>query len=167
MHLKRMSMKGFKSFADRVDMTFEQGVAVVVGPNGSGKSNIVDAIKWVLGERSSKSLRGKEMIDVIFAGSAARRPGGMASVTLTFENPIIESMVLDTLAGEADEDEGEENHIPLSARLTAVARRAVRGGGGQETRPALQEPPCSQDASVAPIRAAVQGKSGKPQVVSQ
>lgn len=103
LRLSKLTVAGFKSFADRTTFTFDDPITGIVGPNGCGKSNVVDAIKWVLGERSSKSLRGKEMIDVIFAGSAARKPGGMASVTLTFENPVIESMVLDTLAGEADE----------------------------------------------------------------
>lgn len=105
--LARLTVAGFKSFADRTTFTFDDPITGIVGPNGCGKSNVVDAIKWVLGERSSKSLRGKEMIDVIFAGSAARRPGGMASVTLTFENPVIESLELDALSAEADEAIGE------------------------------------------------------------
>ena len=91
MRLAKLTLQGFKSFADRTEFTFDHPVTGVVGPNGCGKSNIVDAIKWVLGERSSKSLRGQEMIDVIFAGSAARKPLGMASVMLTFENPVIAS----------------------------------------------------------------------------
>lgn len=91
LRLKKLTLNGFKSFADRTIFTFDQPITGVVGPNGCGKSNLVDAIKWVLGERSSKSLRGKEMIDVIFAGSAGRKPSGMASVTLTFENPELDS----------------------------------------------------------------------------
>ncbi|MEM0982549.1 MAG: chromosome segregation protein SMC [Planctomycetota bacterium] len=91
MRLRKLTLVGFKSFADKTELTFDQAITCVVGPNGCGKSNIVDAIKWVLGERSSKSLRGKEMLDVIFAGSAGRKPGGMASVGLTFDNPTIES----------------------------------------------------------------------------
>jgi chromosome segregation protein len=87
MRLAKLTLAGFKSFADRTEFTFDAPVTGVVGPNGCGKSNIVDAIKWVLGERSAKSLRGKEMSDVIFAGSAGRKPLGMASVTLTFHNP--------------------------------------------------------------------------------
>ena len=89
MRLAKLTLSGFKSFADRTEFTFDDAVTGIVGPNGCGKSNVVDAIKWVLGERSSKSLRGKEMIDVIFAGSAARKPAGMASVSLTFENPML------------------------------------------------------------------------------
>ncbi|QOJ00354.1 MAG: chromosome segregation protein SMC [Phycisphaeraceae bacterium] len=90
MRLRKLTLAGFKSFADPTDFTFDSEVTGVVGPNGCGKSNIVDSIKWVLGERSSKSLRGTEMLDVIFAGSAGRKPGGMASVTLTFDNPLID-----------------------------------------------------------------------------
>ncbi|GJQ29845.1 MAG: chromosome partition protein Smc [Phycisphaerae bacterium] len=89
MRLTRLTLNGFKSFADRTVFTFDDPVTGIVGPNGCGKSNVVDAIKWVLGERSSKSLRGTEMIDVIFAGSASRPPLGMASVSLTFENPLL------------------------------------------------------------------------------
>jgi chromosome segregation protein len=95
MRLAKLTVSGFKSFADRTEFSFDHPITGVVGPNGCGKSNIVDAIKWVLGERSSKSLRGTEMLDVIFAGSAGRKPGGMASVSLTFENPVVERPVDD------------------------------------------------------------------------
>ncbi len=84
--LKALELAGFKSFADRTRFEFGPGITVVVGPNGSGKSNIVDAVKWVLGEQSVKSLRGKEMADVIFNGSASRRGLGSAEVTLTLDN---------------------------------------------------------------------------------
>ncbi|MCH2161331.1 MAG: chromosome segregation protein SMC, partial [Phycisphaerales bacterium] len=78
-----------KSFADTTEFAFDEPVIGIVGPNGCGKSNVVDAIKWVLGERSAKSLRGSAMQDVIFAGSAVRKPLGMAAVTLTFDNPVM------------------------------------------------------------------------------
>jgi chromosome segregation protein len=84
--LKALELFGFKSFADRTRFEFPQGVTAVVGPNGSGKSNVVDALKWVLGEQSARSLRGKEMTDVIFAGTATRKPLNMAEVALVFDN---------------------------------------------------------------------------------
>jgi len=86
MKLKKLIAAGFKSFADRTEFEFDAGVSCIVGPNGCGKSNVVDAVKWVLGEQSAKSLRGTEMMDVIFNGSAARRASGRAEVTLVFDN---------------------------------------------------------------------------------
>src|SRR2546423_15207083 len=82
--LKALELAGFKSFADKTRFEFPAGITVVVGPNGSGKSNIVDAIKWVLGEQSVKSLRGKEMADVIFNGSSTRRALKTAQTTPPF-----------------------------------------------------------------------------------
>ena len=87
MYLKKLVATGFKSFADKIDMTFIPGINGVVGPNGSGKSNVVDAIRWVLGEQSVKSLRGDgTMTDVIFSGSKSRRALNVASVSLLFDN---------------------------------------------------------------------------------
>ncbi len=86
MHLKKISISGFKSFADKIDIDFDQGVTGVVGPNGSGKSNIIDAVRWVMGEQNAKTLRGEKGTDIIFAGSTSRKSLGMAEVTLVFDN---------------------------------------------------------------------------------
>jgi chromosome segregation protein len=82
MRLERLEIAGFKSFSDRSELAFDQGVTAIVGPNGCGKSNVADAITWVLGEQSAKSLRGDKMEDVIFSGSDARKPGAAAEVRL-------------------------------------------------------------------------------------
>ncbi|MCH9001194.1 MAG: chromosome segregation protein SMC [Planctomycetes bacterium] len=86
MFLKRAVLSGFKSFCDRVEFDFGPGITCVVGPNGCGKSNLVDAFKWVLGEQSARSLRGRQMIDMIFNGSSTRKAGSVARVDLTFDN---------------------------------------------------------------------------------
>ncbi|NUQ66251.1 MAG: AAA family ATPase [Pirellulales bacterium] len=109
--LKALEIVGFKSFADKTRFDFPPGITVVVGPNGSGKSNIVDAIKWVLGEQSVKSLRGKEMADVIFNGSGTRRPLNSAEITLTFDN--------------------SHGRLPAETPEVHITRRVYRSGEGE------------------------------------
>jgi chromosome segregation protein len=115
MKLKKLVLAGFKSFADRTELEFHDGISCVVGPNGCGKSNIVDAVKWVLGEQSAKSLRGSEMLDVIFNGSSARKAAGCAEVTLVFDNSagLLQNVV------NADAGEGA---------MVSVTRRLFRDG---------------------------------------
>src|SRR5262245_56374018 len=86
MRIKRIEIIGFKSFNDKTVLSIEEPITAVVGPNGCGKSNIIDAIRWCMGEQSAKHLRGKAMEDVIFGGSETRSAAGMAEVSLTFEN---------------------------------------------------------------------------------
>ena len=86
MQLKYIEIQGFKSFPDKTRITFENGYTGIVGPNGSGKSNISDAVRWVLGEQSSKSLRGEKMEDVVFSGTQLRKPMGYAQVSLCLDN---------------------------------------------------------------------------------
>ncbi|MFM7052633.1 MAG: chromosome segregation protein SMC [Planctomycetota bacterium] len=149
MRLAKLILSGFKSFADPTEFRFDAPITGIVGPNGCGKSNVVDAVKWVLGERSAKSLRGGAMLDVIFAGSAARKPAGMASVTLCFENPLLERSIeraeqteeeLQVLEPEVDPDTGEpiervvdrravrNRTLPIDADLVEVTRRLTSDG---------------------------------------
>jgi chromosome segregation protein len=109
--LKRLELVGFKSFADKTVFEFPAGLTAVVGPNGSGKSNVVDAVKWVLGEQSAKSLRGGEMADVIFSGSSTRRSLGLAEVTLVFDNSA--------------------GSLRIAASEVQIARRVYRDGEGE------------------------------------
>ena len=119
MYLKSLTLKGFKSFADRAHMAFEPGLTVIVGPNGSGKSNISDAILWVLGEQSAKQLRGQAMEDVIFSGSSARKPVGVAEVTLVLDN--------------------SDHMLPVDFDEVAVTRRMYRSG---ESEYLINSSPC-------------------------
>ncbi|MFD1067607.1 chromosome segregation protein SMC [Oceanobacillus locisalsi] len=108
MHLKRLESVGFKSFAERINVDFVPGVTAVVGPNGSGKSNITDAVRWVLGEQSMKSLRGSKMEDIIFQGSDSRSPLNVAEVTLVLDN--------------------KDQRVPLDYEEVSVTRRVYRSG---------------------------------------
>src|SRR5205809_6637586 len=104
MRLERLEINGFKSFSDRSELAFDKGVTAIVGPNGCGKSNVADAITWVMGEQSAKSLRGDRMEDVIFSGSDARKPTAAAEVRLRF------SGVVKTVTGPAFPGEPGNGH---------------------------------------------------------
>src|SRR5579863_3039551 len=104
MRLNRLEISGFKSFPDRSELAFDTGVTAIVGPNGCGKSNVVDAITWVLGEQSAKSLRGEQMLDVIFQGSDARKPTAAAEVRLRLSD--VARAALATAVGAEPDDLG-------------------------------------------------------------
>lgn len=108
MFLKHLKIHGFKSFADKVEFDFAPGVTCIVGPNGCGKSNVVDAFRWVLGEQSAKSLRGRQMLDMIFNGSENRRSAGMAHIELVFDN--------------------RDRMLPMDCDNVAVVRKLYRSG---------------------------------------
>ena len=86
MYLSRLNAFGFKSFAQKLDLKLEDGIVAVVGPNGCGKSNVVDAIRWCMGEQRARALRSSHMEDVIFQGSRSRKPLGLAEVSVTIDN---------------------------------------------------------------------------------
>lgn len=111
MYLEKLQLNGFKSFAHKVELKFNRGITAIVGPNGSGKSNVADAIRWVLGEQSLKSIRGKKSADVIFAGSSKRSRLGMAEVILHLNN--------------------EDHQAPLDYSEIALTRRFYRSGEGE------------------------------------
>lgn len=111
MYLKRIEIAGFKSFANRTAIDFEKSVTAIVGPNGSGKSNITEAIRWVLGEQSAKSLRGGKMPDIIFAGSEARKALNIAEVTIVLDN--------------------QDHYLPLDFEEVSVTRRVSRSGDSE------------------------------------
>lgn len=119
MYFKQIEMTGFKSFADRTVVKLEKGMTSIVGPNGCGKSNILDAIRWCLGEQSAKALRGSHMQDVIFNGSETRQPTGMAEVSLTFDN--------------------SDNRLPVDFAEVQVTRRVYRSG---ESEYLINKAPC-------------------------
>src|ERR1051325_1154811 len=154
LRLSKLTVCGFKSFADKTEFSFDHVITGIVGPNGCGKSNVVDAIKWVLGERSSKSLRGQEMIDVIFSGWAARKPRGMASVALTFENPVLTEAQLAALAFKTEFNgtgaDGPEVEEKMETDAAAAAAAEHMSGETIEGVPAtLSSSSAAPEASTA------------------
>ena len=117
MHLKNLTILGFKSFADRTSLDFEPGITAIVGPNGCGKSNVADAIRWVLGEQSAKALRGGEMADVIFNGTDKRKAIGMAEVSLTITD--------------VDEEQLRAAGVSIDYNEVTITRRVFRDGGSE------------------------------------
>ena len=108
MRLKHLELQGYKTFASRTEFLFDGGITAIVGPNGSGKSNVADAIRWVLGEQSYRTLRGKRTEDMIFSGSAQRARLGMASASLTLDNA--------------------DGWLPIDFAEVTITRRAFRSG---------------------------------------
>ena len=108
MYLKSIEVQGFKSFANKINFQFHQGITGIVGPNGSGKSNVADAVRWVLGEQRIKQLRGESMQDVIFSGTQLRKPQGSAYVAITLDN--------------------SDHSLPIDYNEVTVARRVYRSG---------------------------------------
>jgi len=135
MRLSRLHINGFKSFPDRAELSFDDGVTAIVGPNGCGKSNVVDAITWVLGEQSAKSLRGERMEDIIFNGSDARKPTQSAEVRLRLANVAQVGMTVPDEPGldivdpdPAAPAPGENGQLPLVTRDVEIGRRLYRSG---------------------------------------
>ena len=124
MRLKTLELQGFKSFPDKTVISFDRGITVVVGPNGSGKSNISDAMRWVLGEISSKNIRGGKMEDVVFAGSQQRSPMGYAEVSVTFDNTEEEGKVI--ALAEYDEITVTRRYYRVGDSEYFINRKAVR-----------------------------------------
>src|SRR5881394_438921 len=117
MHLQSLELIGFKSFAEKTVFEFHEGVTAIVGPNGCGKSNVLDAVRWVLGEQSAKALRGGEMADVIFRGTDTRKPLGMAEVSLTI--------------GDVDGEHLKAAGVDVEFNEVTVTRRVFRDGGSE------------------------------------
>ena len=143
MRLERLEINGFKSFSDRSELAFDKGVTAIVGPNGCGKSNVADAITWVMGEQSAKSLRGEKMEDVIFNGSDARKPTAAAEVRLRF------SGLLKTVSGPAFPRRARRNGHDTRATATATAMVMATATAMATARP--RQRPCRRSASASSL----------------
>ena len=171
--LKKVQILGFKSFCDRTEVQLEgHGIAAVVGPNGCGKSNISDAIVWVLGEQSARSLRGLKMEDVIFAGTRARRPTGMAEVSLTLVDPSVYGApepAIDQAAAQPPElledwDEGARRALAAEETEDAVLE-AQPGQPSEATWPTTQGPGDDQPLTPNSTAANTEAADGEATVV--
>jgi len=162
--LKKLQILGFKSFCDRTELKFHgEGIAAIIGPNGCGKSNIADAISWVLGEQSAKSLRGSRMEDVIFSGTRDRNPTGMAEVSLT----LIDPEVYGGLDASEPTQIDIQNDIPTGAEDWDEAE--LRAQASADTEEAVEEAQPGKTDEVegvpVPLAEASEGASVGPQVV--
>ncbi|MFT5424109.1 MAG: chromosome segregation protein [Phycisphaerales bacterium] len=176
LRLSKLTLHGFKSFADKTVFEFDAPITGIVGPNGCGKSNVVDAIKWVLGERSSKSLRGKEMIDVIFAGSAGRKPSGLASVTLSFNNPLLDAAdrelaeelidtTPDSVTGEPEATQADEPAAEPESEVEAEAE--IEDGAETDDRDAPRPTHDEHLSDAEAEHAAEEGEADAATIISE
>src|SRR5215471_2930682 len=142
--LEKLEISGFKSFADRTTVLFGEGITCVVGPNGCGKSNIAEAISWVLGEQSAKTLRGSKMEDVIFNGTRDRKPTGMAEVTLTMV------AIADVTARDAEDQENQDygkfdSAVDNAQRASDAALSIIADAEREISDEPLHSPPADQE----------------------
>src|SRR5947199_5165162 len=145
MRLERIEINGFKSFSDRSELAFDKGVTAIVGPNGCGKSNVADAITWVMGEQSAKSLRGERMEDIIFNGSDARKPTASAEVRLRLSGVL--RQIIAPVFADAAMSSSDAPHVPGNGHETAHGNGNGNGNGnGHGAGRTLSGPALMEDA---------------------